>query len=188
MNQSLASSKTPLVTSFGSIREYAPEDVDALVKHADNRKIWLQMRDAFPSPYTRESGLAFLAAVRAQQPTTFFAIASPDEVMGGIGITLGQDVHRRTAEMGYWLGEPFWGKGIISESIRIFSDFAFQRFALVRIYAEPYADNIASCRALEKAGFRQEAILEQSVIKEGRILNQCLYAKIFPLNPMGGVL
>jgi [ribosomal protein S5]-alanine N-acetyltransferase len=180
MDQKQPMITTPLRTTFGSIREYAPDDLDALVRYADNRKIWQNMRDAFPSPYTRESGLAFLAAVRGQHPTTFFAIASAQELIGGIGISLNHDVHRLTAEMGYWLGEPFWGKGIISESIRVFSEYAFQRFSLVRIYAEPYQDNLASSRALEKAGYRLEGRMEKSAIKEGRLLDQLLYAKVVP--------
>jgi [ribosomal protein S5]-alanine N-acetyltransferase len=168
----------PLAASFGSIRPYAPGDLDALVKHADNRKIWRNMRDGFPSPYTRESGRAFLGIVQAQQPVTFFAIAAPEELIGGIGISLQSDVHRLSAELGYWLGEAHWGRGIITESIRRFTDFAFAQYRLMRIYAEPYADNLGSNRALEKAGFVCEGRLIKSAVKEGRMLDQFLYAKI----------
>jgi RimJ/RimL family protein N-acetyltransferase len=165
-------------TSFGMIRRWNGGDVDALVKHADNRKIWLNLRDGFPHPYTAESARSFLAVVGRQNPVTFFAIATAEEAIGGIGVTLNRDVHRLTAEMGYWLGEAHWGKGIVSETIVRFSAYAFERFGLVRIYAEPYAENRASCRVLEKSGFALEGRMRSNVIKDGRILDQLLYAKI----------
>lgn len=165
-------------TRFGMIRPWAPADADALVKYGDNQRIWLNMRDGFPHPYTAERAQSFLAAVARQNPVTFFAIASPVEAMGGIGLTLNQDVHRLTAELGYWLGEPFWGKGIMSEAVRCFTDFAFDHFGLVRIYAEPFAANANSCRVLEKAGFVLEGRLRASVIKEGVIGDQLMYARV----------
>jgi RimJ/RimL family protein N-acetyltransferase len=152
--------------------------VDALVKYANNRKVWLNLRDAFPHPYTAASAAAFLEMVERQDPTRFFAIATPQEAIGSIGISLNQDVHRLTAEMGYWLAEPYWGKGIMTETVARFTDYAFARFPLVRIYAEPYAHNAASCRILEKAGYVLEGRLRGSVIKDGRILDQLLYAQV----------
>ena len=169
---------TPLETSFGTIRCWNDRDVDALVKHADNRNIWLNLRDGFPHPYTAESARSFLAIVGRQNPVTFFAIATSEEAIGGIGVTLNQDVHRLTAEMGYWLGESHWGKGIMTETISRFTEFAFKRFGLARIYAEPYVTNRASCRVLEKSGFALEGRMRSNVIKDKRILDQFLYAKI----------
>jgi RimJ/RimL family protein N-acetyltransferase len=118
--------------------------------------------------------------VDRQNPTTFFAIATEDEAIGGIGISLNQDVHRLTAEMGYWLGEPYWGKGLMTETVAKFTQYVFECFQLVRIYAEPYASNLSSCRVLEKAGFTQEGRMCRSVIKDGQILDQFLYARIRP--------
>ncbi len=167
-----------LATSFGMIRSWDEQDAPALARYANNHRIWQNMRDGFPHPYTAENARAFLLAVARQNPETFFAIASATEAMGGIGLTLNQDVHRLTAELGYWLGEPFWGKGIMSEAVRCFVDFAFDHFGLVRIYAEPYAGNANSCRVLEKAGFVLEGRLRGSVIKEGQIGDQLLYARV----------
>lgn len=116
--------------------------------------------------------------VGRQNPTTFFAIATQEEAIGGIGISLNQDVHRLTAEMGYWLGEPYWGKGLMTEAVAKFTEYAFECFHLVRIYAEPYASNPNSCRVLEKAGYVLEGRLRSSVIKDGQILDQFLYARI----------
>ena len=115
-------------TSFGGIRSWSSHDQAALVKYANNRKVWLNLRDAFPHPYTESSAAAFLEMVARQSPTTYFAIATPEEAIGGIGISLHQDVHRLSAEMGYWLGEPYWGKGVMTEAVAKFTEYAFEHF------------------------------------------------------------
>ena len=168
----------PIPTSYGEIRPWREQDADALVNYANNRKIWLNLRDCFPHPYTRESARAFLDLVSRQNPTTFYAVATSREAIGGIGLSLNKDVHRLTAEMGYWLAESYWGKGIMTETVVTFTAYAFEKFGLVRIYAEPYAYNLSSCRVLEKAGFTLEGRMRSNVIKDGRIVDQCLYAKI----------
>ena len=169
---------TSIPTSFGTIRLWNAQDADALVKYANNYHIWKNLRDGFPHPYTAQNARDFLKAAAGQNPATYFAIATAEEAIGGIGVTLNHDVHRLTAEMGYWLGEPFWGKGIMTEAVTAFTDFAFEQFGLVRIYAEPYATNQASCRVLEKAGFQLEGRMRNSVVKAGQIGDQFLYAKI----------
>jgi ribosomal-protein-alanine N-acetyltransferase len=167
-----------ILTSFGAIRPWRGQDASALVRYANNRKVWLNMRDAFPHPYDAADARAFLEMVARQNPTTFFAIAAQEEAIGGIGVSLNQDVHRLTAEMGYWLGEPYWGKGIMTEAVAKFTEYAFECFRLARIYAEPYANNSGSCRVLEKAGYILEGRLRNSAIKDGRILDQFLYARV----------
>ena len=169
---------TSIPTSFGSLRPWTADDKPSLVRYANNRKIWLNLRDAFPHPYTEDSADAFLAMVGRQDPVTFFAMATDDEAIGGIGVSLGVDVHRRTAELGYWLAEPYWGRGIVSEAIVAFTDFAFDQFELVRIHAEPYAHNPASCRVLEKAGFVAEGLMRSNAIKDGVLVDQWMYAKV----------
>jgi ribosomal-protein-alanine N-acetyltransferase len=169
---------------MGVLTEFRPwraDDAGALVKYANNRKVWLNLRDAFPHPYTAASAQSFLEMVGRQSPTTFFAIATPEEAIGGIGISINHDVHRLTAEMGYWLAEPYWGKGIMTETVTRFTEYAFNRFSLLRIYAEPYANNARSCRVLEKAGYTLEGRLRSSVFKDGQILDQLLYAQIRPI-------
>jgi ribosomal-protein-alanine N-acetyltransferase len=167
-------------TSFGVIRSWSSADAAALVKYANNRKVWLNLRDLFPHPYTEASAAAFLEMVGRQSPATHFAIATQEEAIGGIGLSLNQDVHRLTAEMGYWLGEPYWGKGLMTEAVTKFTEYAFERFQLLRIYAEPFATNANSCKVLEKAGFFLEGRLRNSVIKDGQILDQLLYSRISP--------
>lgn len=168
----------PISTSFGSIRPWAARDEDALCRYGSSRAIWLNMRDGFPHPFNPQAARDFLERAAAQAPTMFCALATPQEAIGGIGISPGSDVHRLTGELGYWLAEPYWGRGIMSEAVRAFCTYAFEQFHLVRIYAEPYAANPASARVLEKAGFQLEAILRSNVVKDGKILDQCLYARI----------
>lgn len=161
------------------IRHWEKEDAPAIAKYANNRKIWLNLRDRFPHPYQRADAEAFLDKVFEQQPMTFSAIATEQEAIGSIGLTFGEDVHRYTAELGYWLAEPFWNKGIMTEAVSKFTNFAFERFELNRIFAEPYTNNTASVRVLEKSGFKREGTLRSNVFKNGQLLDQYLYAKIW---------
>ena len=159
-------------------RNETHNDAPSLVKYANNRNIWLNLRDAFPHPYTEASAAAFIEESQHESPPTNLAIATPEEAIGSIGISRNQDVHRLTAELGYWLAEPYWGKGIMTEAVAKFTDYAFSCLELRRIYAEPFAHNAASCRVLEKAGFTLEGRLRNSVIKDGQILDQLLFARI----------
>lgn len=168
----------PITTSFGSIRPWQDSDVDPLARHANNRKVSINLRDGFPYPYTQQDARAFLSFVQTMQPQTLLALATPTEAIGGIGLSINKDVHRLTAELGYWLAEPYWGRGIVSEAVALVTDYGFSQLGLVRIYAEPLAHNRASCRVLEKAGFELEGRLRCSVIKEGTIYDQLLYARV----------
>ena len=135
------------------------------------------MRDAFPHPYTLADAEAFLAFVAAMQPRTYCALALADQAIGGIGYTLHQDVERISAEVGYWLGTTFWGRGIMIAALRAVTAYAFhQHHELRRIYAVPYAWSMASAHVLEKAGYRLEGRMRQSAIKDGQVIDQLLYA------------
>jgi [ribosomal protein S5]-alanine N-acetyltransferase len=167
----------PLVLERCTIRHWRLEDAAPLAKHANNRKIWLGLRDLFPHPYTIDDANEFLRRELRTQPITNFSIDIDGLAMGGIGIRIGEDVYRHTAELGYWLSEDFWGHGITSEAVPEFSNYCFENFPLHRIYAEPYANNPASARVLEKAGFVLEGRLKNNVFKDGQILDSLLYAK-----------
>jgi len=166
-----------LVLARCTIRPWRLDDGESLAKHANNRKVWLALRNLFPHPYTIQNAHEFLQRVISEQPTRNFCIEVESVATGGIGIRLGQDVHRHTAEFGYWLGEKFWGRGIMTEAVMAFTDFCFDNFQLRRIYAEPFANNPASARVLEKAGFVFEGRLKNNVIKDGKVLDTLLYAK-----------
>ena len=160
-----------------TIRPWRLDDAESLVKHANNRRVWLALRDAFPHPYTADDGNKFLQKATTAQPTTDFCIEADGAAVGGIGIHLGRDVHRHTAELGYWLAEELWGCGIMTEAVAAFSNFCLENFHLRRIYAEPFSNNPASARVLEKAGFIFEGRLKNNVVKDGELIDSLLYAK-----------
>jgi RimJ/RimL family protein N-acetyltransferase len=158
------------------VRSWRASDIESLVKYADNRNVWINLRDRFPHPYTLRDGRAFLKHVREQQPESAFAIAVDDEATGGIGFQLQSDVERVSAEIGYWLGEPFWGRGIATEALVAVTQYVVATHGLTRVYAVPFAWNVASCRVLEKAGFVLEGRLRRSAIKNGGVTDQLQYA------------
>ena len=159
-----------------SIRSYERGDTRAVLAYANNANVSRHLRDSFPFPYTRRDAMRWVAAALSQELETNFAIAVDDELVGGIGFQLQLDVQRRSAELGYWLGEPFWGRGITTRAVAAIVDHAFGSFDLVRLYAYVFEGNIASERVLEKNGFVCEGVLRQSVFKNGRILDQKLYS------------
>ena len=160
------------------VRPWRGGDVPSLVQHANNHRIWLNLRDRFPHPYTKRDGQAFIRLSRQGRPETHFAIAVDGAAVGGIGVMPQQDVDRVSAEIGYWLGEPFWGRGIVTEALMAFTPHAIAAYGLTRIFALPFANNVASCRVLEKAGYVLEARLQRSAIKNGQIVDVLQYAFI----------
>ena len=160
------------------IRSFSPADAESLVRYANNRRVSINLRDRFPYPYTRADAEAFLDAARAQRPESDFAIAGHDEVIGGIGFHRQTDVYRLSAEIGYWLGEPFWGRGIATRTVRALADWIFATTPLVRLYAHVFDWNPASARVLEKAGFALEGRMRRSVTKNGQIIDQLSYALV----------
>jgi len=166
-----------LVLKSRTIRPWRFDDTESLAKHANNRKIWLGLRDLFPHPYTSDDAHKFLQKSMDAELVTNFCIEVEGPATGVIDIHLGQDVHRHTATLGYWLGEDFWGRGIMTEAVAAFRDFCFENFPLHRISAEVFANNPASARVLEKAGFVFEGCLKNNVIKDGKLLDSLLYAK-----------
>jgi ribosomal-protein-alanine N-acetyltransferase len=160
------------------VRSWQTSDVESLVVHANNRKIWRNLRDAFPYPYTRRDARDFIRAIRHREPETTFAIAVKGDAVGSIGFVMHGDVERVSAEIGYWLGEPLWGRGIITDALKGVTDYAIATHGLTRIYALPFAWNAPSCRVLEKAGYVLEARLRCSAIKDGQLTDQLQYAFI----------
>jgi len=159
------------------VREWQAADADGLALQANDRRVWINMRDAFPHPYGIEDAHRFIAAAIAKLPPTYFAIEATGRVAGGIGYTLHTDVERVGAEVGYWLGPEFWGRGIGTAAVCAITRHAFlDHEELQRLYAVPFARNPASARVLQKASYRCEGTLRQSVIKDGQILDQWIYA------------
>jgi RimJ/RimL family protein N-acetyltransferase len=158
------------------VRSWKPSDASSLALHANNRKIWINLRDAFPHPYTLKDARAFIRMARQDRPECLFAIVVEGDAVGGIGFALHRDVERVSAEIGYWLGEEFWGRGITTAALKAVTDYAIQTHGLTRLYAVPFEWNQASFRVLEKAGFSLEGRLRRSAIKDGKIIDQLLYA------------
>ncbi len=161
-----------------TVRSWEWRDRDAIVRHANNRKVSINLRDRFPYPYTSNDARNWLEMVVGHEPETNFAIDVAGEAVGGIGFTLQPDVGYRSAEIGYWLAEEFWGRGITTETLIAVTDFAFRRFDLCRLYAHVFEGNDASARVLEKAGYVFEGRMRKSVTKEGKTIDQLMYAMV----------
>jgi len=162
--------------SIYQIRSYEINDQIALMKYANNDKISKNLRDSFPYPYTEKDADLWISAATNQNPELNFAIANSEELIGGIGLMFQPDVYRFSAEIGYWIGEPFWGKGIASLALIALSKYAFEQFDLNRIFAGVFQGNKASMRVLEKSGFVLEGRLRKSVYKENRFKDQLMYS------------
>jgi [ribosomal protein S5]-alanine N-acetyltransferase len=161
-----------------SVRSWEWRDRDAIVRHANNRNVWINLRDRFPHPYTVNDARRWLDMVVGQKSETNFAIDVAGEAVGGIGFTVQYDVARRSAEIGYWLGEEFWGRGIATEALIAVTDHAFSNYDVCRLYAHVFEWNGASVRVLEKAGYEFEGRMKKSVTKDGRTIDQLMYAMI----------
>jgi RimJ/RimL family protein N-acetyltransferase len=161
----------------GRVRSWKWEDRNSIVHHANNRNVWLNLRDRFPHPYALSDAESWLEVIIGRHPETQFAIASlSDEAVGGIGFILQQDVAYRSAEIGYWLGEDYWGRGLATEAVREITRYAFAHHDICRIYAHVFEWNVASARVLEKAGYLCEGRLKKSVTKDGQTIDQLMYA------------
>ncbi len=161
-----------------TVRSWRPADAESLARYANNRKIWRNLRDAFPHPYSLSDAKAFIALALGARPETMFAICLNDEAIGGIGFMLHSDVERISAEIGYWIGEPFWGRGIAAEALKAVTSYAIGEHGLKRVYAVPFAGNEASHRVLEKAGYAFEGRTRKSALKDGEVIDQLLYAYV----------
>lgn len=160
------------------LRRWQAGDVEALIRHANNRNIWRNVRDRFPHPYTREAAEDWLRFTAEHPHDPNYAIAVAGEAVGGIGLVLGQDIDRRSAEIGYWLSEQYWGQGIATEAVRALSEQGFTTYGMCRIWANVFEWNPASMRVLEKAGFVREGLLRQAATKDGQTIDVVLFALI----------
>lgn len=159
-----------------TIREWRSSDEASLARHANNHKIWQNVRDAFPHPYTTKDAADWIKKASSEDPITSFAIEVDGAAVGGIGVVVQGDIFRRSAELGYWLSEEYWGRGIVTEAVRVFVEWAFANFDLSRIYAGVFDWNPGSARVLEKAGFEFEGRMKKAVIKDDRIGDELIYA------------
>jgi RimJ/RimL family protein N-acetyltransferase len=164
-----------------TLRRWRTADAASLVRHANNLNVAKHLRDRFAHPYTLAHAKAFLKAVAAADVQTNFAVDVGGEAIGGFGYVAGADVERFSAEVGYWIGEACWGRGIATEALQLFTAHAFRNLSMLRLFAVPFADNRPSIRVLEKAGFQFEGILRCSCVKYGHPRDQAMYAAVNPV-------
>lgn len=162
------------------IRKWKLEDKTELAENLNNINVLNNLRDGLPYPYTAEDAEEFIKAMLAadQDETFSFAIAADNKVIGSIGVFRCENIHRRTAELGYYIGETYWGRGYMTSAVKQICQYVFANTDIIRIFAEPFAHNIASCRVLEKAGFHFEGTLRSNAVKNGNILDMKMYALI----------
>ena len=159
------------------LRPWSIGDAGQLAVIADNKKIADNLRDGFPFPYSLKDAKDWLNIILPENyPPRFFAITIDKKLVGSIGIVTKTDIYRKNFEIGYFLAEEQWGKGIATQAIKAATSYAFKDFDIVRVYAEPFSDNTGSRRALEKAGFTLEATLSRNVIKNNIIKDSCIYS------------
>ncbi len=163
-----------------TIRKWRIDDKSDLATNLNNLKVLNNLRDGLPYPYTENDAEDFIRAMlSADKDSTFaFAITLDDKVIGSIGVFRQDNIHYRTAEMGYYIGEPYWGNGYMTNAIKQVCEYVFKNTDIIRIFAEPFTYNIASCRALEKAGFQYEGTLKSNAVKCGNIVDMKMYALI----------
>ena len=162
------------------IREWKIEDAARLAEMLNNRNILNNLRDGLPYPYTEKDAEEYITSMLGADKTkTFpFAITVDDKAVGSIGVFRCDNIHSRTAEMGYYIGEPYWGCGLGTSAVTQVCKYIFEHTDIIRIFAEPFAYNTASCRVLEKAGFQFEGLLRSNAVKNGKVIDMKMYSLI----------
>jgi RimJ/RimL family protein N-acetyltransferase len=161
-------------------------DAESLARHANDHGVWKNLRDRFPHPYSVADANAYIEHVASRSLQTSFGIVVEDQAIGNISLMLGDDIARLSAEVGYWIGQAFWGRGIMVEALRAATQYAFDSLGLVRVFAVPFATTTRSARVLEKAGYVREGLMRRSAVKDGVILDQLLYAAYSDRPPLAG--
>jgi [ribosomal protein S5]-alanine N-acetyltransferase len=150
-------------------------DAYELASSLNNKNIWNNLRDYIPYPYTTSDARDYIALQQGISPVQHFAIEYNKAIAGGCGIIVRGDVYRKTAEIGYWIAEAHWGKGIATAAVKWLTDYAFANFDIVRLQAEVFEHNKASMKVLEKNGYMLEAIHQKAVIKNGVLMSEHLW-------------
>jgi len=161
-----------------TLRPFKDSDAKILTELCNNKKIWDNLRDYIPFPYTENNAIEFIKYCQTESPQHTFAIEFNGEFAGSIGLVKQNDVYRLTAEIGYWLGEPFWGQGITTKAVKLITEYGFKQLGLIRIYSGVFDFNKASQRVLEKAGFMLECIVEKAVVKNENVCDEYRYGLV----------
>jgi len=167
-----------LVSGDVKLRRLKESDSTRLVDLANNENISRNLRDGFPHPYTLQNAEEFIQRITDQDPVTIFAIEYKGEYVGNIGLVKCKDVYRKSAEVGYFIGEDYWNKGIVTAALNLIVDYGFRNLDIVRIHTGVYEHNLASQRVLEKCGFIKEGVFKKAVFKQEKFWNEVRYARI----------
>lgn len=160
------------------VRNWRDGDREALLRFANNRRVWRNLRDRFPHPYSEAEADAWLALAREHPERTGWAIEVDGLAVGGIGLKPGEDVCVKSTNIGYWLGEPYWGRGIMTDAVRAVSDYAMTTLGFARVEALVYEWNPASMRVLEKCGYVREGVMRNSIFKDGQLIDSAMYSRV----------
>ena len=160
------------------IRNFLYGDASGLCRNGDNPNIAINQRECFPHPYTIEHARNWIQHVRENEPATRFCIATPKEAIGEIGIVLQPDVHRYSAEIGFWIGESYWGKGLMTKAVDWMVNYCFESLHLKRIFADVVDYNLASKKVLQKCGFELEGVLRQNIFKNDQFYDHFVFARV----------
>ena len=162
------------------IRKWKLTDAKDIAVALSNKNVQDNLRDGLPYPYSEQDGMDFISSMLSTNETeTFaFAITLDDKAIGSIGVFRQQNIHRQTAEMGYYIAEEYWGNGIMTDAVKQICEYVFENSDILRIYAEPFAHNIGSCRVLEKAGFKYEGTLRSNAVKNGKVVDMKMYSRL----------
>ena len=158
-----------------SLRKLKLSDTMQIAKLANNRNVWNSLRDYIPFPYSKSDAESFIHLTLVQDPQQSFGIEYKNELCGIISVILQKDAYKKSAEIGYWIGEPFWRKGIATKAVRLITDYGLQKLNLIRMYAGVFENNTASMLVLEKNGYRKESISKKAIIKNDTILDEHRY-------------
>jgi len=163
------------------LRNWLLTDAESLQHHANNPKVAGCLLDRFPNPYTMKDAVDWVTFNQDQNPVVNFAIAVDNSVVGGIGLEFRADIYRKTPLLGYWLSESYWDRGIMTEAVKLITQYAFEQLDVICIQANPLSKNTKSVRVLEKAGYQQQGIIKQSVIKDGEVMDEYIFANQKPV-------
>lgn len=160
------------------IRKWELSDANEISVALSNTRVQDNLRDGLPYPYTEQDGVNYISAMlSADENETFaFAIIADGKMIGSIGVFRQGNIHRQTAELGYYIAEEYWGRGIMTAAVKQICEYVFGKSDIIRIYAEPFVYNIASCRVLEKAGFQYEGTLRSNAVKNGKVIDMNMYS------------
>jgi [ribosomal protein S5]-alanine N-acetyltransferase len=159
------------------VRNWTKDDQASLLEFANNRNVWRNMTHRFPHPYTEADATSWFGYLAEMPEPTHWAIEIDGRAVGGVGVDLGEGVYEKSGHFGYWLGEPFWGQGVMTATVRTICDKIMSRYGLCRLEAPVFEWNPASMRVLEKCGFIREGILKRSVYKDDQLIDTVLYAR-----------